>query len=94
MKKRTGFVSNSSSSSFILDRRKVSSFQEDIIKKHITYAEEHFPGLFYTGDYSWWSVTSEGDLLKFYTDMDNFNMEKFLRLIGISDDAYIERRHS
>lgn len=87
MKVRNGFVSNSSSSSFILLKSKLSTDQILLIENHglcktIPYA-----------DTDTWSVDeySDPDVIKLWTCMDNFNMEEYLKeVVRVPADAYID----
>jgi len=85
MKFRKGFVSNSSSSSFIILKDNLSEEQIDQIYNHQEYAEKNFPQLEYT---DWgWDVLEETEIaIKVYTDMANFNMYEYLLLIGVKED--------
>jgi len=47
MKIRIGFVSNSSSSSFVVSKKHLSLDQINKIKKHIEYAKENFPQIIF-----------------------------------------------
>jgi replication-associated recombination protein RarA len=79
MKTRQGFVSNSSSSSFILPLKYLNQEQLNAI---INHAEEGRKlDLEYT---DWeWDIEIEKDNLKGSTWMDNFDMRRFLTLIGV-----------
>jgi hypothetical protein len=104
MKIRNGFVSNSSSSSFMIARRFVSDWQLEQIKGHIHKAykidpthdwpSECRPG-FVPGEWhcgSAWSISVDEDLVEGYTCMDNFDMHHFLDQIGI-DMERVRFRH-
>ncbi len=77
MKIRQGFVSNSSSSSFIIGKSNLTVAQLDAIKNHHMHVEK---------SYDTWSITEEDDLVKGSTDMDNFDMNIFLEKIGIDEE--------
>ena len=84
MKIRSGFVSNSSSSSFILDLSKITTKQFNKIKeKNVS-----LPGLD-----AWTIDVSEGGLVYFNTWMDNFSIEdwrKFFKKTKIDISAIKE----
>lgn len=73
MKFRCGFVSNSSSSSFILDRKNLSYEQDQLLTK--LCAETNC---------GWQLFTTYGSFIG-YTVMDNFNMREFLTKIGVDN---------
>ena len=69
MKIRNGFVSNSSSSSFLISKRNLSDEQINGIYNH----EE------YSGEADAWSVSEQGNAYIFVsTFMDNFDMYEYL----------------
>ena len=76
MKKREGFVSNSSSARFVVNKYYISGYQMDKIRDH---AEE-------AGKDAWY-IDDRGDVIRLFTNMDNFDMEEYLGKIGISKDA-------
>lgn len=90
MKTRSGFVSNSSSSSFVLDMDHLSAVQVEKIREHVKYGKEM--GIPYAGEpYSEWSVEVKPHHIKLWTGMDNFDMGYFLEAIGVPDEAIIHR---
>jgi len=89
MKIRTGLVSNSSASSFVLDMSKLNASQLLSIQEHKTVGEQL--GMSYTDDP--WSVKTIGDCLFLDTYMDNFDMHDFLEKIGATS-AIIKTWHS
>jgi len=88
MKIRSGFVSNSSSSSFILEREHCTPAQLKSIYRHIHKAAKLDPS--YRGSRTEddaWFISETPDYIMGSTIMDNFDMRWFLRLIGIPDTA-------
>jgi hypothetical protein len=79
VKQRTGFVSNSSSSSFIIFKRFLTPEQVDQIKDHQRLGKEW--KLDWPEDY--WNIYDHPMDISGYTTMDNFDMNQFLDLIGV-----------
>ena len=79
MKVRNGFVSNSSSSSFVLNKNDISAMQAELIRNHGEEGEKY--GIQYCTDT--WSIHEDGELMEGYTSMDNFDMESFMKRIGV-----------
>ena len=92
MKVRTGFVSNSSASSFVLDKSKLTNDQTEMIHNHIAYAQKLFPApsCDYVDIADEWNVEDYEDLLWLSTGQDNFDMGRFLDLIHVSEEARTE----
>ena len=100
MRIRTSFVSNSSSSSFVILKSNLTDDQIIQIKSHIEhFKEEILPNLsedeakwLYWEDRDKWRIME--DNLSIYGDtyMDNFDMDFFLTKIGVSreDVEYYE----
>ena len=91
MKNRTGFVSNSSSSSFIVSLNHVTKAQLVLITHHQQLAP--LLEIESVADEDVWDIRIEEDdrLVKGSTNMDNFDMDYYLREIGI-DMEYVEWR--
>ncbi len=98
MKKRNCFIANSSSSSFVLDKSKISAIQLEAVLNHLEYAKRHFNVVSYDNYENkgfWcdvedgWVLDNSGEpFLAGYTWMDNFDMEKFFEKLDIPKDAY------
>jgi len=77
MKKRQGFVSNSSSSSFIVPTKALSAKEISKIKAHDSVALSD----------SWYVREEEDSLDNSFligsTDMDNFDMTGYMRKVGV-----------
>ena len=95
MKKRIGFVSNSSASSFVLSKSVLTDEQLDAILNHTQYARENFERdetkiydpIFDFKEYDEWFVVVDGDEVMGYTWMTNFGMEEFFARIGVPADS-------
>ena len=110
MKARTGFVSNSSSASFILDKTKLTEEQLEAIRHHTEYVYEHFKdeieheGCHHPATYPYhdrfgcldypWAIEEGDTWIRADTSMDNFCLDELLREIDIPYSAVIERWHS
>lgn len=80
MKLRQGFVSNSSSSSFVIPLSLISQKDIDSIKNHIEIAKKHESYYDFDGVYEEdsWSIYEEEFYLTGSCTMDNFDMHTFL----------------
>lgn len=91
MKLRLGFVSNSSSASFVIKYEHLNKLQLYAIANHIQVARDVFKedvgGLYsFCNNDAWTIIKADGDSLYGSTSMSNFNMKKFLELIGVNMD--------
>ena len=83
MKKRIGFVSNSSSSSFVIAKTALTEEQIESIKNHSTLGAEY--GIPY-GDEWGWTIEEDEHTIEGYISMDNFDMDEFLEKIGVDSN--------
>ena len=74
MKIRNGFVSNSSSSSFVIPLIKITAKQLVDINNHSEHTD--CP----------WHITVTAHTVEGYTDMDNFDMREFFENIGVDEN--------
>lgn len=88
MKMRMGFVSNSSSASFVVETKWLTEMQIYKIFNHIEIAKnvKDFEKMF--GYAQSWKVTrinngAKAETLEMSTSMTNFDMEAFLKYIGV-----------
>lgn len=72
MKVRNGFVSNSSSSSFVIKKESLTPVQESLLKG--------------TAGQTGWTFSERGGGLLFYTYMDNFDLVDYAKEIGIKQE--------
>ena len=79
MKIRSGFVSNSSSSSFTISLDDLTAMQLILIKNHSEEGSKY--GIAYPMDS--WNIYEEDHVLEGYTNMDNFDMKTFMERIGV-----------
>ena len=88
MKIRSGFVSNSSSASFVIGKYYLSSEQIDMINNHIEEGKKH-PHLDNLDCESedQWSIFEDDNTISGSVYMDTFDMETFLsKIVGIDKD--------
>ena len=92
MKTRSGFVSNSSSSSFVIAKSALTELQLMMIKNHIEVCKYLSVFMEKTGRIGrWfdvcegdeWDITETEDSLSGDTTMDNFDMVMFMEQIGV-----------
>jgi hypothetical protein len=83
MKTRFGFVSNSSSSSFVIKRAAITESQVKMIQEHIKFARLLELDENYWNDLDAWKITANENEVSGYTLMNNFDMHLFLREIGV-----------
>jgi len=76
MKIRNGFVSNSSSASFVIDRKYVNQDMLNKICDHEDVAEGE----------EWTVVTNDKEIIC-TTYMDNFDLLEYVRKIGVPEEA-------
>jgi len=81
MKIRTGFVSNSSSASFVIDKCNLTDKQIKCIRSAPAYAERLEMG--FIGSYGNWQVKENDRFIWGDTTMDNFDFAEFFTKIGI-----------
>jgi hypothetical protein len=87
MKIRNSFITNSSSSSFVINRSIISPVQEYLLLHHIDVAQ-HLELNTYCIDREAWVITIQDNTIVGSTPMDNFDMQMFFRAINIEvEDA-------
>jgi len=87
MKTREGFVSNSSSSSFVLKKTDVTEEQLEAIRNHAQSQQFKDCGYASAGDE--WTILEDDEGMMGYTWMDNFDMAEYMKELGI-DSSVVE----
>lgn len=89
MKCRTGFVSNSSSASFVVKKKFLTEFQLKAIRNHFDFATQflRWDNKYLTKGEAW-ELTENDDEIFGGTGMDNFDMREFLEQINVSEKDY------
>lgn len=79
MKVRQDFVTNSSSSSFIISKKCLDEDQVEAIRKHGLLGQKlHLDNCSET-----WDISENNSYITAYTSMDNFDMDEFLQIIDV-----------
>jgi len=86
MKTRKGFVSNSSSSSFVVQKEGLTELQIHAINNHIEVANNLLDWPCKERSSDAWTVTETEDTFELYTSMDNFDIYFLLIKIGVPED--------
>ena len=97
MKIRSGFVSNSASASFVIKKSILTKKQLNFINDHINVYNargyKHFDHGYRITDRDAWEIQEIGDRIVLSTDIDNFDMKKFLEYIGVDVQTNMKLRN-
>jgi hypothetical protein len=83
MKIRTGFISNSSNSSFIINKKYLTKEQIDKIINHMNYSNTMNLDVGCCNENDAWIIHDNEEEINGYTSMDNFDMHVFLDAIDV-----------
>ena len=84
MKVRADFVTNSSSSSFVISKKYLDEEQILAIKQHISLGKKL--DMYNCDLENAWDIDENDEYIGFYTPQDNFDMLQFLDIIGVKSE--------
>lgn len=84
MKVRVDFVTNSSSSSFVISKKHLDEEQILAIKQHISLGKKL--DMYNCDLENAWDIDENDEYIGFYTPQDNFDMLHFLDIIGVKSE--------
>jgi len=93
MKTRQGFVSNSSSASFIIMKENLSVLQLERLCDHGEYAKK-IGDPEYDHEDGGWDIIDQGNTILCTTHMDNFDLKTFaIKHLGLKESDIVDEKY-